>query len=68
MDLQMVSQIAGKKVNSYGNSVFTLNVKCSMPIKNTTGGVYFDFINVLYFSLITQTLEENSSKHFLCYV
>ena len=22
-----------KKVNSYGNSVFTLNVKCPMPIK-----------------------------------
>ena len=30
--------------------------------KNTTGGVYFIFINVLYFSLITQNLEENSSK------
>ena len=30
------------------------------------GGVYFIFINVLYFSLITQNLEENSSKYFLC--
>ena len=48
------------KKDSYGNNVFTLNVKCPMPIKNTTGGVYFIFINVLYFSLITQNLEENS--------
>ena len=39
-----------KKVNSYGNSVLTLNEKCLS--KNTTGGVYFNFINVLYFSLI----------------
>ena len=48
-----------KKVNSYGNSVFSLNVRCQ-----TTGGVYFIFINVLYFSLITQNLEENSSPCF----
>ena len=34
--------------------------------KNTTGGVYFIFINVLYFSLITQNLEENFFKYFLC--
>ena len=63
----MVSQIAGKKTHEYGNNVFTLNVKCPMPIKNTTGGVYFIFINVLYFSLITKNLEENSSKYFLCF-
>ena len=55
------------KKDSYGNNVFTLNVKCPMPIKNTTGGVYFIFINVLYFSLITQNLEENSSKYFPCF-
>ena len=35
--------------------------------KNTTSGVYFIFINVLYFTLITQNLEENSSKYFLCF-
>ena len=45
----MVSQIAGRKANSYGNSVCTLNVKC--PMRITTGGVYFIFINVPYFSL-----------------
>ena len=37
------------KKDSYGNNVFTLNVKCPMPIKKH---------NVLYFSLITQNLEE----------
>ena len=43
MDLQMVSQIVSwKKVNSYGNSVFTLNVKCpidayqkTLPVEST---------------------------------
>ena len=29
-----LSQIAGRKVNSYRNSFFTLNIKCRMPIKN----------------------------------
>ena len=29
-----LSQIARRKVNSYRNSFFTLNVKCRMPIKN----------------------------------
>ncbi len=61
----MVSQIAGKKT---GKNVITLNVKGPDAYqKNTTGGVYFIFINVLYFSLITQNLEENSSKYFLCF-
>ena len=56
-----------KKVNSYGNSVFTLNENCPMmPIKNTTGGESFNLIIMLYFSLITHNLEENSSKYFLC--
>ena len=32
-----------------------------------SGGVHFIFINVLYFSFITQNLEENSSKYFLCF-
>ena len=51
------------KKDSYGNNVITLNVKCLMPIKKH----YFIFINLLYFSLITQNLEENSSKYFLCF-
>ena len=34
----------------------------ALPVEST-----FIFIDVLYFSLITQKLEENSSKYFLCF-
>ena len=42
-----------KKVNSYENSVYTLNEKCPCLSKNTTGGV-----ESTNFSLITQNLEK----------
>ena len=35
-----------KKVNSYGNSVYTLNEKCPCLSKNTTGGVESTLISV----------------------
>ena len=35
-----------KKVNSYGNSVYTSNEKCRCLSKHTTGGVESTFISV----------------------
>ena len=57
-------QIAGKKTHT---EIMFLHVKCPMPIKKHYRGVYFIFINVLYFSLITQHLEENSSISFVSF-
>ena len=47
-----------KKDYEYGNNVFTLNInQKTLPVESTL----FSFFNVLYFSLIRQNLEENSS-------
>ena len=63
----MVSQIAGKKTRT--EIIFYIECKMpdaydqkTLPVEST-----FIFFNVLYFSLITQKLEENSSKYFLCF-